>query len=542
VLPVQRGLVALVECPLSTSPVAVLARGAVLFTDDGRGVAWEMAARLADLGHRTALLCPPGTPADKPAPGVFHADLTDPQAVADVLQRVKEEVGAVAGLVHLLALAGPVDSESWDRRARREVKSLYLLARALGEDLRQAGRDGNAFLLAATALGGDFGFGDGPAPPDYSPGHGGVLGFVKCLAHEWPEVLVRGVDLEAAGKPPTELAERLLGELSNREGPVEVGYRGGRRLTWELRAASLAPAAEVVPLLEPGAAVLITGGARGITATVALELARRYRPTLLLLGRSSLPPEEEPADTAGLTTPATIKAALIARLEREGRPPSPTLVESGYRRLLQDREIRHNLASLRAAGATVHYFSVDVRDEAVFAALLDQVQQQFGPLAGVIHGAGVIEDRLLRDKVPESFDRVFDTKVVSARVLAERLRRERLRFCAFFTSIASRYGNKGQSDYAAANEVLGKLALDLDRRWPARVVAVAWGPWSGIGMVADLEKHLVQRGLRLISPEEGPALLVAELLHGRKGESEVILAGGTEVLVQPARHGAPAAR
>jgi hypothetical protein len=61
-------------------------------------------------------------------------------------------------------------------------------------------------------------------------------------------------------------------------------------------------------------------------------------------------------------------------------------------------------------------------------------------------------------------------------------------------------------------------------------------------MVADLEKHLVQRGLRLISPEEGPALLLAELLHGRKGESEVILGGGAEFLVQPPRRAAVTAR
>jgi NAD(P)-dependent dehydrogenase (short-subunit alcohol dehydrogenase family) len=369
-----------------------------------------------------------------------------------------------------------------------------------------------------------------------------VLGFVKSLAREWPEVLVRGVDLEAQGQRPADLAEQLLGELCDRAGPVEVGYRGRRRLTWEPRAAPLTLAADPPPLLDPGAAVLITGGARGITAAVALELARRYRPTLLLVGRSPLPPEEEPADTAGLTTPATLKAALIARLEREGRPSPPASVEATYRRLLQDREIRANLARLHEAGAAVHYFPVDVRDEGAFGALLEEVQQRFGPLAGVIHGAGVIEDRLVRDKTPESFDRVFDTKVVSARILAERLRPERLRFCALFASVASRYGNKGQTDYAAANEVLSKLALDLDRRWAARVVAVAWGPWSGIGMVADLEKHLVQRGLRLISPEEGPALLIAELLHGRKGESEVILAGGAEALAQPARRAAAAAR
>ena len=244
---------------------------------------------------------------------------------------------------------------------------------------------------------------------------------------------------------------------------------------------------------------------------------------------------EEAADTAGLTAPAEVKAALIARLGREGRPAAPALVESAYHRLMQDREIRQNLQRLRDAGAAVHYYSSDVRDESAFGGLLDEVQGKFGPLSGVIHGAGVIEDRLVRGKTPESFDRVFDTKVVSARVLAEKLKRDRLRFCVFFSSLASRYGNKGQSDYAAANEVLSKLALKLDREWPARVVSIAWGPWSQVGMVAELEKHLVQRGLKLISPEEGPVFVLEELLHGRKGDSEVVIGGGAEQALRPAR-------
>jgi NAD(P)-dependent dehydrogenase (short-subunit alcohol dehydrogenase family) len=167
--------------------------------------------------------------------------------------------------------------------------------------------------------------------------------------------------------------------------------------------------------------------------------------------------------------------------------------------------------------------------------LLDDIERRFGGLDGVIHGAGVIEDKLVRDKTPESFDRVFGTKAESALILSRRLRPERLKFCVFFASIASRYGNKGQSDYAAANEVLSKLAIALDRRWPCRVFSVAWGPWSGVGMVADLAQHLTQRGLQLISPEQGPVFLVDELLHGHKGESEVIIAGGAEHVARPAR-------
>jgi acyl transferase domain-containing protein/NAD(P)H-dependent flavin oxidoreductase YrpB (nitropropane dioxygenase family)/NAD(P)-dependent dehydrogenase (short-subunit alcohol dehydrogenase family) len=531
VLPVQRALVELVDCPLAPSPDSLLTGGVVLFTDDGRGIARSMADQLADLGQRTVFVGPAEDPASGASGGGFHADLTNPEAVAGLLRRVREEHGPISGLVHLAPLAEAALGEAWDHRAWRDVKALYLLARALGDDLRRAGRNGKAFLLVASGLGGGFGF-EADATPDAMPGHGGVLGFVKCLAHEWPEVLVRGVDVDASD-PAADLAESLLRELCCREGPVEVGYLGRRRITWEPQSAALPADEDAPPPFEPGQPVLVTGGARGITAAIAGELARRFRPTLLIIGRSELPPEQEPAETASLSTPESIKAAIIARMQREGRSPAPGPVEAEYRRLMQAREIRDNLARMSEAGAVVHYYSADVRDEAEFGGLLDQLQTRFGPFFGVIHGAGVIEDRLVKDKTPESFDRIFQTKVKGARILTERLDPTRLRFCAFFASVASRFGNKGQSDYAAANEVLSKLALLLDRRWPARVFSVAWGPWSEIGMVADLESHLVRRGLRLISPQEGPELFVAELFHGRKGESEIILAGGAEALARP---------
>ena len=267
VLPVQRALVDLVDCPLKPSPGTMLTGGVVLFTDDGRGIARLMADQLADLGQCTVFLGPPEDPASGRDSGAFHADLTDPEAVADVLRRVREEHGPVSGLINLAPLAEAVEGEAWDRRAWRDVKSLYLLARDLGDDMRQSGRDGKAFLLAATGLGGGFGF-EADATATAMPGHGGVLGFVKCLAQEWPEVLVRAVDLNA-GDPPAELAEALLRELCCRQGPVEVGYLGRRRLTWEPRSAPLLADEEAPPPFEPVEPVLITGGARGITAAIA---------------------------------------------------------------------------------------------------------------------------------------------------------------------------------------------------------------------------------------------------------------------------------
>jgi NAD(P)-dependent dehydrogenase (short-subunit alcohol dehydrogenase family) len=222
-----------------------------------------------------------------------------------------------------------------------------------------------------------------------------------------------------------------------------------------------------------------------------------------------------------------LKAALMAQLDGDGRPVALSQVEAAYTRLLQDREIRSNMAAMERAGARVHYFSADVRDEVTFGDLIDRIYDTYGRIDGVIHGAGVIEDKLVKDKLPESFDRVFDTKVDSAFTLSRKLRSDSLRFLAFFTSAAGRFGNRGQGDYAAANEVLNKLALHLNSRWPARVVSVNWGPWAKLGMVsAELQRQFASRGIRLVSPPDGCRRMDQELGYGRKGEVEVLLTAG----------------
>ncbi len=317
---------------------------------------------------------------------------------------------------------------------------------------------------------------------------------------------------------------------------MEVGYLGSQRVTLQCDAAPLEHTDGRAPL-EPGSVLLVTGGARGITAAATLELARRYRPRLALVGQSPLPPESESPATSGLDEPARLKAALIELLRNEGRPSGAGEVERACRRLLKEREIRANLAALRACGAEVAYFAADARDKRALGEVIRQVEERFGAIDGVIHGAGVIDDKLIGDKTVESFEYVFYTKLQSALNLSELLDAERLRFCVFFASVAGRFGNRGQSDYAAANEVLSKLAAWLDQRWPGRVVSVVWGPWSRIGMVSELEQHLVSRGLQLIPPEVGPLRFEEELRLGRKGEYEVVIAGDVGQLGR--RHSAP---
>jgi malonyl CoA-acyl carrier protein transacylase/short-subunit dehydrogenase len=516
---VQRLVVRLIDTPLPIRPTFAPPAGTIVITDDELGSARELADRLGELDIPTVIIGHGNGRDDR-------ADLTDPVAVKELITRIRQQRGLISGLIHLLPLAEPPAGESDEQRTRREVKSLYLLARELENDLREAGQHGSAVLLAVTAMGGTMGFGS-ELPQEFFAGHGGVAGFTKCLGYEWPEVMVRVVDV-SPNLPAPRLVEQLLGELGDPQGPLEVGRVGTRRVTWQVEPGPLEKSSPVVELSADDT-ILITGGARGITAKVALELATRYRPKLVLVGSSPLPAEES-ADTASLHSAAEIKAALLKR------DPSakPAAIEAAYKRLLKDREIRHNLAAIRAAGSVVEYHAIDVRDANALGALLDELKAR-GGISGVIHGAGVIEDKLLRDKTPESFERVFSTKVDSAFTLMRKLNPERLKFFTLYASITSRYGNRGQSDYAAANEVLSKLACDLDRRWPGRVVSMAWGPWAEVGMVADLEKHLVARGLKLIAPAVGAGFAVDEVIYGTKGEPEVLIAGGSETAARPVK-------
>jgi NAD(P)-dependent dehydrogenase (short-subunit alcohol dehydrogenase family) len=247
------------------------------------------------------------------------------------------------------------------------------------------------------------------------------------------------------------------------------------------------------------------GGARGITASVALALARSAGCHIELAGRTP-PPGSPDLEIEAAADPAAIRRILISRgLDR------PREIEAETGRLLRDRELGATLGRLRAAAASVRYHAVDVRDAAAVAALMGDVYARHGRLDGVIHGAGILEDHLVRDKTPESFARVYSTKVDGARALMAGLRAD-VRFFVLFASVSGVFGNRGQADYGAANDALDGMAHAWSARLPGRVVAVDWGPWAGGGMISpELEREYARRGVTLIDPREGTACLLAEL-------------------------------
>ena len=135
------------------------------------------------------------------------------------------------------------------------------------------------------------------------------------------------------------------------------------------------------------------------------------------------------------------------------------------------------------------------------------------------------------------------TKLTGATVLAATLQPATLRFLVLFSSVSGRFGNRGQADYAAANEGLNKLAQQLNAEWPGRVVAINWGPWltTSASMVsAEVQRQFAERGVELIPLEVGCRKLDQELTLGRKDEVEVVIAGMRPVNAAPVPRATPA--
>ena len=434
--------------------------------------------------------------------------------------------GTIRGLISLTMMGAkacnrPNDHELWRSETALHNHTLMLWLQELAPALQSRGR-----VLVASALGGAWGRrGSGT---DLTA-QGAACGLLKSLREEWPQVRAVAVDLDP-GRPASEWVSSLMDELSPNHGRIEVGFPGGRRHIFRAEPAPLESHSPARLEPSPEWVVMATGGGRGITAMI-LETWAAVGLTLILVGRA---PEPAPETEALSACPDA--AALRAHFLREIRDLpaaarlTPAQIDRKVRAVLQDRELRENLTRIRALGARVEYHQADMRDPESVARLLAHIDARHGRLDGVIHAAGVIEDRLLCDKTLDSWIRVFETKAASTWNLATHLRPEGLKFLALFASVAGRFGNRGQTDYAAANELITRIAWSLHARWAAqgvRVVSIHWGPWSGTGMVSDeVRRKFEARGVELIQVDQGRRFFFDEITRGPLKDVEVIAGQG----------------
>ncbi|SBS75729.1 Polyketide-type polyunsaturated fatty acid synthase PfaA (fragment) [uncultured Mycobacterium sp.] len=356
----------------------------------------------------------------------------------------------------------------------------------------------------------------------------GVASLVKTAGWEWPNASVRAVDMETLD------AERLAAELLEGGSGIEVALRAdGTRLVAVDDIESSVGEGETISVA-PGGVVVVTGGARGVTAESALALAKQHGLRLALLGRTPL--REVTADEPSGATSAEIATALAASARARGEQLSLPQARAQAESLLATREVRTTLASAENQGTPARYFAASITDEAALRSVLNEVRQNFGPIVGVVHGAGVLADKRLEDLDDDGFVKVFTTKLIGAEALLDATSTDELRFISLFSSIAARAGNPGQAAYASANAALEAIAARESARRNGECVvrAFGWGPWDG-GMVdATLKSRFLAGGVGVIPIAEG-AQFFAEHALCRSSASAVVVAAPAEPRLRAAR-------
>jgi NAD(P)-dependent dehydrogenase (short-subunit alcohol dehydrogenase family) len=504
-----------VPAPLESGPRPTL-QGLYLVVPD-QALAPELIKRLEQIGVTLALLPP--------------ALLNDLAQLRQTVDQWRQRCGPVAGLVLLSALdaQAPDSLSTWRQQTQTHIKGVFQLLQLCAFDYSQANQDELFRIVATSQMGGCFGRDHNLTLQGLAGG--GYTGMLKCLMAEATQVQAKAIDLDPA-LSAVQGADIVLAELLA-PGRLEVGYPGGQRTVFSTVEAPLPETQQGSLAINKDWVVLVTGGARGITSEVLTELAP-YGLRLVLVGKSPLP-GSEPTDTEGIEEETLLRKALILRMQAQqslsGQEPPrllPAEINNQIQALRRDRAVRQNLERLRQLGAEVEYHSVDCRDGASLGQLVDDLYMNYGRIDAVIHGAGIIEDKLIADKSLASFERVFDTKVDSALTLSLHLRPDSLQLLVLFSSVAGRYGNRGQADYAAANEVMTRLAWELDRRWPqTRVVSLCWGPWDTTGMASEAVKQQFRaRGIDPIPLASGRRFFLEELLYGTKGDTEVVAGVG----------------
>jgi acyl transferase domain-containing protein/thioesterase domain-containing protein/acyl carrier protein len=300
---------------------------------------------------------------------------------------------------------------------------------------------------------------------DLMPLKATIFGAANVVPAEYPNLHIRCIDISLPSRPISQavsaMADVAVSELAAEWTQRVIAYRGSER--W-VQTFSKVPAAHANVKggglsLRSDATYLVTGGLGGLGFTVARHLAERHGARIALLGRSGLPPRESWMEilASGTADPA---------------------VEDRIRKVM----------SLEACGATVELETADVGNVRAMSDAVRRISAKLGPITGVFHAAGVLNDGLIETKSRAAMEAVLRPKVAGTLALEQALKGQQPEFIMLFSSISAFAGLPGQADYAAANAFLDGYAQAQQEQDGPRILSVGWSPWWEVGMTAALGK------------------------------------------------------
>lgn len=462
----------------------------LLIVDDGSSLINDCIERLRQADIRILVL--QADPISRSAPTISIELAKEPRwtPIEDTVKRIFAISDGVLGILFFNTLSSD--------RVRLTIQRLYL-AIAIAKSMSLTS-DPPAFLL-------------------FIHGNEGILAeglnaLVNPLRLELPKLSFRSIHLDLKQSDPIDY---LLQELTQIEGDPDHTTH-----TWEITTRKAVTVREIAPISNPlflssTSTVVFAGGARGIGAICAQALVEKVPCRILFLGRTAL--AEEAYALSQLSTPEQQEQSrLFINAYKTAHPTcSPKEPREAWNKLIRAAEAVNTLQSLESQGAQVKYYALDVRDPIAVKNTFDQIQAQYGCPDLLVHVAGlggVETDRMLSRKEWPVIQSVVETKVIGAENLLAEAKNRGVKLFIGFGSIASRFGNSGQVDYASANALLSGLVKahnQLQQLPVARVIA--WGAWDDVGMaVSGPTKEMLQSyGLGFITPPVGGSCFLQEL-------------------------------
>ena len=289
-----------------------------------------------------------------------------------------------------------------------------------------------------------------------------AVGAARTIPAEYPGLRLRAIDIDyaATAHPKTvgALVDWVIMGLAEAD-QRELAVRAGEGWTLDHRMIPGGLPVDGAGWLRKDGTYVVTGGLGGIGLTIARDLASRFGARIVLIGRTPLPPRSRWAE-------------LLARGEL------PLASEEKIRKLL----------ALEAAGAQVELVSADVADVRALRRGLRRAIERFGPITGVFHAAGTLDDGLMETRKRSDMEAVLRPKVAGTLALEQALEGYPPEFLVLFSSISAFAGLPGQVDYAAANAFLDAHARSRRHDPVTRVLSVGWSQWAEVGMAAALNR------------------------------------------------------
>ncbi len=463
---------------------------------------------------------------------IIRVDPNNRKQLSEVSQHLAN-VGEVVALLHLapLHLAGVGwESETQAAHLASTTHGLFGLLKSLDNHFSTIS-DGT--IMSVTAMDGNH----GNASDRFNALAAGAHGIVKSYAKEQPHLRSRAVDVDPDMlAEPTALAHQIWAEAFGRTSPIEVGLaRDGSRWSMRLYEEDLV---EERKSLESDDVWVVSGGGSGVTARCIIGVAEASKDvgtTFILLGRTRLDASIEEWLYDDEEALQARKDSLRQNLLASSENGKVTMVEweREWGKQMRSLDIHRTIHAIRATGNRALYDACDVTNVKSVAKVFSAVRKEYNTITGLIHGAGMEDSKLVSDKSWDTFSEVVSIKIDGWRAMIDALGSSinDLRVVCAFTSVAGRFGNGGQVDYAAANNILDAEMCRIAHHADApRAIAIAWSGWKDVGMATrgSIETVFAQAGIEMISIETGVNLFVDEMLAG--GKRRVVAAGSLGVL------------